>query len=247
MCLTIRIVKVHKGFFALPTKWLLVLSWTLSMIQLSVSNRGAKYPLLAVVARLSHFIGKCLCSFVVKGRAPVRISGFQCSIQNLSVTILHHQEFFLSFVEMRILVSIALVLLVFSGSVGVPLYQHTCAHEQITIHTLFTGSDHCKAMEEAPVQPERHSCCAKPQPQKVQLKKETCCTEHVTRLALSFNFFEQVQSAGAILPDAPLAITRFLPYAPVFPTESQVLYASNSDPPPLSGRELLQSICILRL
>jgi hypothetical protein len=134
---------------------------------------------------------------------------------------------------MRIAVSIALVLLVFSGSVGVPLYQHTC-------------SDHCKAMEQA-VQPERHSCCAKPQPQKAQIKKETCCTENVTRLALSFNFFEHARQAVAAIPDTLLANARFLPYAPVFPTESRVLYASNSDPPPLSGREILRAICILRL
>jgi len=45
-----------------------------------------------------------------------------------------------------------------------------------------------------------------------------------------------------------LQISRFLPFRLEFPAEEQVLlYASDTDPPPLSGRELLHRICIWRL
>jgi hypothetical protein len=145
-------------------------------------------------------------------------------------------------------ISIGLVLLFFFGSVGVPLFRHTCSMEDITIHTLFTSSDHCE--ETAPVVVEK-SCC-KAEEQSVTTKNEeraesgSCCSDDVKRLAMQFSFFEQWQLT-AIIPQGEISITAFLPYTSVFPREEQLLFAANSDPPTLSGRELLHSICILRL
>jgi len=145
---------------------------------------------------------------------------------------------------MRHIYSIALVLLVFCGSVGIPLYQHTCQHEDITINTLFTASDHCESMD-AP-EPVVNSCCASEA--KEQVADDHCCTEDVTRLAMNFSFFVNWQMTAAIVPSAELQISRFLPFRLEFPAEEQVLlYASDTDPPPLSGRELLHRICIWRL
>ena len=144
---------------------------------------------------------------------------------------------------MRKLYSIALVLLVFCGSVGIPLYQHTCLHEDITIHTLFTASDHCEAMHEP--EPSVPSCCAKEV--KTIVEDDHCCTEDVSRLAMNFSFFVNWQLTAAIVPQPELNISRFLSFEPAFPAGEQLFCASDSDPPPLSGRELLHRICILRL
>jgi hypothetical protein len=148
---------------------------------------------------------------------------------------------------MRSTFSIALILLVFSGSVGIPLYQHTCTHENITIHTLFTASDHCEEMQSQPV--EKDECCAKAARQAAaeQVEKEPCCKEDVTRLAMTFNYFEHVQLSVGILPPAIPSIEQILPYTSVFPAEDAVLFASNSDPPPLPGRERLCLNCVYRL
>lgn len=147
---------------------------------------------------------------------------------------------------MKKLVSIALGLLAFFGSAGIPLFQHTCTMEDVTIQTLFTSSDHC---EEAPVEVE--TCCAAEETAAAEthehVKQEPCCTDDVKRLALQFNFFEHWQLSAATLPNAPLSIASYLPYTAVFPREEQLLFAANSDPPPLTGRERLCSICILRL
>lgn len=144
---------------------------------------------------------------------------------------------------MRQLKSIALVLLVFCGSAGIPLYQHTCLHEDITINTLFTGSDHCKATHE----PEQviESCCGGKT--KEQLTDNHCCTEDVARLAMNFGFFENWQLTPAVIPQRELSIARFLPFQPVFPVEKSLLYASDKDPPSISGRERLHRICTWRL
>ena len=149
---------------------------------------------------------------------------------------------------MKRILSILSVLLVFFGSVGVPLYQHTCQHEDITINTLFTASDHCEAGHEAVVE-KAHDCCAAPEPEtdQDQLADDSCCSEHVSRLAMSFNYFEQWQLVVAIIPAAAFSAEKYLPYAPSFPAESQIQYAANTDPPPLTGRQRLCANCILRL
>lgn len=146
---------------------------------------------------------------------------------------------------MRRLFSIALIVLVFSGSVGIPLYQHTCLHENITISTLFTGSDHC---EEEHIEKQGRTvapCCAIPSEK--QVTKDHCCSEEVTRLALPFNYIEQAQSLVYLAPEFPFPAAHYLLYQIIIPAENRLLYAANSDPPPLSGRELLHINCVWRL
>jgi hypothetical protein len=149
---------------------------------------------------------------------------------------------------MKKFLSIASVLLVFFGSVGIPLYQHTCLHEDITINTLFTASDHCEDGHEA-VEETPDDCCAVPEPaiKQDQLSENHCCSEDISRLAMSFDYFEQWQLAMAVIPTTSLSVEKYLPYAPSFPTESQIQFAANTDPPALSGRQRLCANCILRL
>ena len=152
---------------------------------------------------------------------------------------------------MRHLAAISLVLIVFFGSVGIPLYQHTCLHEDITIHTLFTSSDHCEEMAVMESEATTDACCKAPAtvaaPSSEQLKNSHCCTDDMTRLAMSFHFFEQWQVQAAIIPQLPLAIADYLPATPSFPRAAQLRIAANSDPPPVYGRELLNRICVYRL
>lgn len=144
---------------------------------------------------------------------------------------------------MRRLASIALLLLVFSGSIGAPLYTHTCLEEKVTIHTLFTASKHCDDLEAATYEKQHVSCCAAPK----QLVKDNCCSEEAQHLAMKFGFFEHWQTQLALAPQLISDIVTYLPYTVVFPDEQEVLYATNSSPPPLSGRDILHRICIWRL
>jgi hypothetical protein len=149
----------------------------------------------------------------------------------------------------RKLFSISLIVIVFSGSVGIPLYRHTCSEENVTINTLFTTSDHCEEMEAPPVL-EEHACCAHAEPvvnTEKHIEKEPCCKEDMTRIALSFDYFSQWQLLVAIIPVMPSSIEQFLPYTTVFPSEEQLLYACDSDPPPIQGRERLCRNCVYRL
>lgn len=149
---------------------------------------------------------------------------------------------------MKKVLSIASVLLVFFGTVGVPLYQHTCLHEDITINTLFTASDHCEDGHEDEEQ-QADDCCAVPEPKidHERLSENHCCSEDISRLAMSFDYFEQWQQAVAAIPAPVFSVEKYLLYAPAFPSESHIRFATNTDPPALSGRQRLCANCILRL
>ncbi len=139
--------------------------------------------------------------------------------------------------------SIALLLLVFSGSVGVPLFTHTCLEEKVTIHTLFSASDHCDDMKAATPEKQHISCCEAPK----QLVKDRCCSEEAKHLAMKFDFFEHWQTQAAIITQPFTDIHKYLPYTVLFSEDQEVLFATNTDPPPRSGREILHQICIWRL
>jgi hypothetical protein len=94
-------------------------------------------------------------------------------------------------------------------------------------------------------EPKMEGCCSGEV--KEQVTGGHCCTEDVTRLAMNFGFFENWQLTPAIIPQPELRVAHFMPFQPVFPAEKSPLYASNTDPPFISGRERLHRICIWRL
>lgn len=146
---------------------------------------------------------------------------------------------------MQRLFSILLTLLVFSGSIGVPLYRHTCLHERITIRTLFTASDHCETGHSKVLPEKVESCCAVPA-EKQQIK-EHCCTEEVTRLALPFSYVEHARLIHFVAPDALLPVRSYQYVIADISENNSVVYVAYADPPPLSVRERLPVNCCWRL
>ncbi|MBI3240620.1 MAG: hypothetical protein HYZ43_17540, partial [Flavobacteriia bacterium] len=75
------------------------------------------------------------------------------------------------------LVGIGLMILVFLGSIGIPIYRHSCSHERITIQTLFTKSDHCDEDVEI-----NDTCCKDDTSD--DAVDNRCCTDEIKRLSL---------------------------------------------------------------
>lgn len=138
------------------------------------------------------------------------------------------------------LAGIGLIVLVFLGSIGIPLYRHSCSHEQITIQTLFTMSDHCE--EEAGGE---DSCCAKTVPD--ELADDNCCNDEVQRLSLSFDYFESDHYhfpvwLAEVQPIAYLGFTAELEFA-----EEPLIGCEITEPPPKPLGERLPVNCCWRL
>ena len=135
-----------------------------------------------------------------------------------------------------------LVLFVFLGSLGIPLYEHTCLHEKMSIKTLFKASDHCAV--KASDQHQHPTCCAKASKEVV---KDECCTEEMTYLTMTFNFFEFTDTPISLLPQVPFTYTKEQLFSSILLSNEIVLFATNPDPPSLSGKDLLPKNCIWRL
>ncbi|HLP56683.1 MAG TPA: hypothetical protein VK151_16720 [Fluviicola sp.] len=140
------------------------------------------------------------------------------------------------------LVGIGLIALVFLGSIGIPLYRHSCSHEQITIQTLFTMSDHCEAEAET-----EDSCCEKAIPEQSESVDDNCCTDEIKRLSLPFDYFESAHYELpvwiAVIPK--LSELRFVPES--IPSDESLIACQITEPPPKPLGERLPVNCCWRL
>lgn len=135
-----------------------------------------------------------------------------------------------------------LVVFVFLGSLGVPLYEHTCLHEKTSIKTLFKASDHCAVKESD--QHQHPTCCAK---KAKEVVKDECCTEEMTFLTMTFNFFEFTDTPISFLPSFPFSVKKEQLFTSVLPSDETVLFDTNPDPPRSYGRTLLPKYSVWRL
>jgi hypothetical protein len=134
------------------------------------------------------------------------------------------------------------VALLFLGSVGVPIYKHTCLHEQQTIRTFFLPSNHCSP--ESSPESIADACCE--EPASTSTLEEHCCVEDVSYFQFhSYSWEYNPLDFQLIALAEPLVHVDFT-------FEIIKLKASNQllkfpDPPPISGRERLISHCIWRI
>lgn len=130
--------------------------------------------------------------------------------------------------------------LLFIGAVGVPIYKHTCLHEQQTFQTLFVPSDHCAPQ----TSPESVDCCAK-------TIKDPTLSEHCCEDSVAYFQFHSYSWEHNPLDFQLIALAEPLVYVNCA-FEIVKLKASNQllkfpDPPPISGRERLIAHCIWRI
>ncbi len=133
-------------------------------------------------------------------------------------------------------------LIVLIGSIGIPLYKHTCLHEDLTIRTVFTPSDHCETVSCDAVKIDL--CCKK------DLKKvidKQCCDDEVSAFKLPLNFYENnpvsFQFEAGLVHDFPF----FNFDSQQFVVCKKSLLTVKSNAPPLGVSERLPLICIWRL
>lgn len=133
------------------------------------------------------------------------------------------------------------IVALFAGSLGVPMYEHYCAQEQETFHTLFAESRHCETKTAL----HEDACCA--EKKGVSAERKSCCSDELKNLSLTFHFFEQLKkqafSLVAVIPENRVISINWDnvsdPLNHCFP--------DTADPPPLSVRERLSLVNNWRL
>jgi hypothetical protein len=132
------------------------------------------------------------------------------------------------------------MLTLFIGSLGIPMYEHYCTHEQLTIHTLFSASKHCD-----PELSGHKDVCCKPE-KKQGIERKNCCSNELKNLSLTFDYFQQEKAKEvqlmAVLPATPCSDQ---PISSLPDDLRQLLEIE--DPPPLSIHDRLPLIGCWRL
>ena len=87
----------------------------------------------------------------------------------------------------KLFLQITFILIILGGSLGIPVYQHTCLTNNSTDQTLFVDATVCHDDEQTH---DEMDCCSS---QKEETKKDDgCCTDDVS--AYKVSFFKQFQS-----------------------------------------------------
>jgi hypothetical protein len=131
----------------------------------------------------------------------------------------------------KLCLQIAFVIIILGGSLGIPVYQHTCLNENRSEHAIFVNTTECHDNEE---QHETMSCC---QPAQSEKKADDgCCTDEVSAYKVSFfkQFHTEFQFSSLDFEDRfPQVVFSF----PVHITEgSEVLAFADLPPPKLQKR-----------
>lgn len=131
----------------------------------------------------------------------------------------------------KICLQIAFIIIILGGSLGIPVYQHTCSSENKSEQTLFVDASSCNKHEE--VHKEKSCCADKESPEKAA---NNCCTVEVS--AYKVSFFKQFQSEFQFsLLDLPKVNTTDVFSFPVITvTENEVLAFADLPPPKLLKR-----------
>jgi hypothetical protein len=139
-----------------------------------------------------------------------------------------------------------LLMLLVAGSIGIPVYRHTCLQEKITISTVFIPSDHCKIQHKQGEQ-KTFSCCEKTATQATSSFDSNCCEEEASMLKLPLTYFEDGHSPiHWVVKIIPSPFTD-LPYQMPAVQSHVELPAIPDPPPPLRTFERLPILCVWRL
>lgn len=129
----------------------------------------------------------------------------------------------------------------FLGSMGIPMYEHYCAHEQVTIHTLFAESKHC----ETEAFSHKDTCCSPAE--KEGIERKNCCSDELKNLSLAFDYFEQLKKdtvlSLAIVAERPVIYS----VHSTIPDAHSWRFPDVSDPPPLTVNDRLPLVGCWRL
>lgn len=144
---------------------------------------------------------------------------------------------------MKKVLATAGILIVLLGVIGVPVYRHTCLHQDLTIVSVYAPSDHCEEVA-CVVEPVVSSCCEKESA--IQEVNGNCCADEISDIRLHLSYFEEfVVKWQLVLPDVISNTTYLIADNRAIIKKSMGIVQSHA--PPLKVHQYLPLICIWRL
>lgn len=139
-------------------------------------------------------------------------------------------------------ISLITVLIVLFGTIGIPVFRHTCLEENHTVQSLFVPSDHCKS---DPCEDEKvESCCDL---EIERAAEKDCCSDEVDSWRIPLSYFEYSDISlllTAVLPTKQSLFGQYIGYQLL---KEKVLIWRYETGPPLLVSERLPLICVWRL
>ena len=121
--------------------------------------------------------------------------------------------------------------LLFVGTIGVPVFTHSCEEDGVFKTYFIQANNHCEDEKK-----ELPTCCKK---EKEEKDKKDCCNDEteVFKLKVDYiSFWNDFSFQSFQIPENPYCSSDNL----IILSENQTLQSCNSDPPPkLCGREIL--------
>ncbi len=131
------------------------------------------------------------------------------------------------------------VALITVGSIGVPVFTHTCKTENTEFKTLFVPSSHCE--EEVKEKSCQSACCEV----KDIAEQEDCCSDDVQELKFSFDIFQKISQEFYLFEEPDFYFSQKSTHLIV--NNEEIEFYTDSSPPPLETLHYLQRICTWRI
>ena len=145
---------------------------------------------------------------------------------------------------MKSILAIGAVLIVLLGVFGIPVYTHTCLHEDLTIVSVFTPSDHCE--EVACEEPKQEASCCEQEKSEEEEINGNCCADDLSDVRLHLSYFEEFLVKWQLAyPEQEI-----IAFADVIDREAVIqksIGIVQTHAPPIDVGQYLPLICIWRL
>ena len=145
---------------------------------------------------------------------------------------------------MKRILALGAVLIVLLGVFGIPVYTHTCLHEDLTIVSVFTPSDHCEELAcEEPTQ--ESACCEQEKSEEVEVTGN-CCSDDLSDVRLHLSYFEEFLVKWQLVwPESEtIALEDACDHEAIMQRSMGIV---QTHAPPIDVGEYLPLICIWRL
>lgn len=136
---------------------------------------------------------------------------------------------------MKLFFNIAFLVVIVAGSIGIPVFQHTCVQSNLVAKTFFVSPDNCHEKQDAHL---KHSCCEEKQTK----VKHDCCSDEVSAYKIGF-FKGNGDSYHFIICQSVSNSIPFYENQTAFPAvKNKILGFADLPPPKLTSRLALLQV-----
>jgi len=121
------------------------------------------------------------------------------------------------------------ILFLFSGTVGVDIYMHTCQKDGTSVSLVFNAFEECEYPDEH--LEEEEGCCDS------QKKDDNCCDNEEDYFKIKLDFSQDAYHFAFIA--IPQDLFQYSFYEFELPSTNEIIPTNYANPPPLDSRQLL--------